>query len=102
MPDKHRRDGKAVGHLLDVGGEIIEARYEQRFGASRRAMAAKRQRMCGVALFREPRQKVRGPTPGVAEAAMDEQERRLGCVTAGPGRQARAKFEVRFKGKHGR
>jgi hypothetical protein len=80
VADEHRRRRERRGDVVDVGHEIIESRDEQRLDATRPAVTAQRQRMRGVALPCEPRQKIRFPEPCIAVTTVDEEQRRLARV----------------------
>ncbi len=94
---------KSGGDALDIGRVVVESGDEERFRASRRAVAAQRQRIRRVAALREVRQEMRLPAPRVAVAAMDEQQRRatgVAAAVAAARRQVREDFEAGFGGKH--
>ena len=61
-----------------------------------RAVAAQRKRVRGLALRREPGQEKRLPAPGIAIAAVHEQQRWLARRLR---RQARADFEVGIRSR---
>ena len=101
MTDQHRRVVEAGGDPLDVGGVVVESGDEQRFVPARRPVPPQRQRVRRVAALGEVRQEVRLPAPGVAVAAVDEQERGVAvpaATVAAARRQVRADFEAEFAG----
>jgi hypothetical protein len=98
VPDQDRRRRQLRDDVLDVGRVVVETGDVERLAAARFAVAAQRQRVRRIALPREPREEVHVPAPGVAVAAVDEEQRRLAAVAAWG--QPRAKFEMDLERQH--
>ena len=84
----------SAGDMLDIRFVIVQTGDEQRIATATRAVTANAQCVSGIALRRKPREKIGLPEPGVAIAAVDEQQRRL---ARGARRQPHASFEERLR-----
>ena len=100
MPDQYRPSGKVPHYLANIVQVVAKVQGAQVVTARTLAVAAQRQRVCGIARGGKPGQDVHFPAPGVAVRAVHEQQGWVLVAAVGT-RQNVANFEGIWHGGEG-